>query len=61
MAREKRDTRVLNIKLDRKVYEQLESFCDASGTTKTTATEKILFQFFSEYFHRPEEERKFFK
>lgn len=61
MSREKKDAKLLNIKLDRIVHEQLEQFCDESGMTKTMATEKILAQFFDEYFHRPEEERRIFK
>ena len=46
MSREKKDAKLLNIKLDRAVHEQLEQFCDESGMTKTLATEKILAQFF---------------
>lgn len=61
MARQKKDAKLLNIKLDRTVYEQLDQFCDESGMTKTTATEKILAQFFEEYFQRPEQERRIFK
>lgn len=61
MSREKKDAKLLNIKLDRIIHEQLEQFCDESGMTKTMATEKILAQFFDEYFHRPEEERRIFK
>lgn len=61
MSREKKDAKLLNIKLDRIVHEQLEQFCDESGMTKTMATEKILAQFFEEYFRRPEEERRIFK
>ncbi len=52
---------MLNIKLDRKVHEQLEKFCAESGMTKTMATEKILTQFFDEYFSRPENVRKLFR
>lgn len=61
MSREKKDAKLLNIKLDRAVHEQLEQFCDESGMTKTLATEKILAQFFEEYFRRPEKERRIFK
>ena len=53
---------MLNIKLDRKVHEQLEKFCAEAGMTKTMATEKILTQFFfDEYFSRPENVRKLFR
>ncbi len=61
MSRTKKDAKLLNIKLDRAVHEQLEQFCNESGMTKTLATEKILAQFFKEYFRRPEEERRIFK
>lgn len=61
MSREKKDAKVLNIKLDREIHEELEQFCNESGMTKTIATEKILGQYLAEYFARPEEERKLFK
>lgn len=61
MPREKKDARIINMKLATEVFDQLERFCDETGMSKTIATEKILAQFFDEYFHRPEEERKIFK
>lgn len=61
MSREKKDAKLLNIKLDRAIHEQLQQFCYESGMTKTMATEKILAQFFEEYFRRPEDERRLFK
>ena len=61
MPRERKDAKLLNIKLDRKVHEQLEKFCVESGMTKTMATEKILAQFFEDYFSRPEYDRKLFR
>mgnify|MGYP000658082751 CR=1 FL=1 len=61
MPRQKKDAKILNIKLDRKIHEQLEQFCEESGMTKTIATEKILSKYFEEYFSRPEEERTLFK
>ena len=61
MAQIKKDAKLLNIKLDRTVHEQLEQFCNESGMTKTMATEKILAQFVEEYFQRPENERRIFK
>lgn len=60
MPRERKDAKLLNIKLDREVHEQLEKFCAESGMTKTMATEKILAQFFEDYFSRPEDARKLF-
>ena len=61
MPRQKKDAKILNIKLERKISNQLEQFCEESGVSKTIATEKILSQYFEEYFNRPEEERKLFK
>lgn len=61
MSRTKKDAKLLNIKLDREIHEQLERFCEESGMTKTRATEKILAQFFEEYFQRPDDERRIFK
>lgn len=61
MPRQKKDAKILNIKLDRKIHEQLEQFCEESSMTKTIATEKILSKYFEEYFSRPEEERMLFK
>ena len=58
--REKRDTKNLNIKIDREVYEQLEVFCEEKGTSKTLAVGKILQKYFDEYFKRPKEERTLF-
>ena len=61
MPRQKKDAKVLNIKLARDVSDLLEKFCEESGMSKTIATEKILSQYFDEYFKRPMQERKLFK
>jgi hypothetical protein len=61
MPRSKKDAKILNIKLAATVYEQLEHFCSESGLSKTMATEKILAQFFDNYFHKPAMERLIFK
>ena len=60
MSRTKKDAKILNIKLDRKIHEQLEQFCDESGMTKTIAVEKILQHYFEGYFNRPKEDRTLF-
>lgn len=60
MPREKKDARSFNIRLAAQTYEDLERFCEETGLTKTTATEKILNKFFLDYFKRDEEERKLF-
>lgn len=61
MSRPKKDAKNLNIKLDREIFDRLEQFCDETGMTKTTATEKILTQFFERYFERSESDRLLFK
>ena len=58
MSREKKDAKLLNIKLASDIHDQLEQFCEESGMTKTMATEKILSRFFDDYFKRPEAERR---
>ena len=60
MPRSKKDAKVLNIKLATPIYIKLQKFCDESGISKTTATEKILGRFFEEYIKKPESERKIF-
>lgn len=60
MSRTKKDAKILNIKLDRKIHEQLEQFCDESGMTKTIAVEKILQRYFEEYFKRSKDDRTLF-
>ena len=61
MPRQKKDAKILNIKLAREISDQLKQFCEESGISKTVATEKILSKYFEEYFSRPEEERTLFK
>jgi len=60
MPREKRATKILNIKLIKETNDQLEKFCDETGMTKTTAVEKILRHYFEEYFQRSKDERTLF-
>lgn len=61
MPRQKKDAKILNIKLAREINNQLEQFCEESGISKTVATEKALSKYFEEYFSRLEEERTLFK
>ena len=61
MPRQKKDAKILNIKLAKEISDQLEQFCEELGMSKTVATEKILSKYFEEYFSRPEEERTLFK
>lgn len=57
MARQKKDARVLNIKMDSNIYDQLNRFVLETGLTKTVATERILQQFFDEYFKKSKNDR----
>ena len=61
MPRQKKDAKILNIKLAKEISNQLEQFCEESGISKTVATEKKLSKYFEEYFSRLEEERTLFK
>lgn len=61
MPRQKKDAKILNIKLAREISNQLEQFCEESGISKTVATEKNLSKYFEENFSRLEEERTLFK
>jgi len=61
MPRQKKDAKILNIKLAKEISDQLEQFCEESGISKTVATEKILSKYFEEYFSRLEEEHILFK
>ena len=58
MPRQKKDGKVLNIKLDREIYEKLEKFCEESGQSKTVAVERFLNRCLDEYFSKPKEKRK---
>ena len=65
MPRQKKDAKILNIKLATTISDQLEQFCKARAIpcliVPTIATEKILSQYLAEYFSRPELDRKLFK
>lgn len=60
MPRPKKDAWILNIRLATPFFDQLEQFCDESGMNKTTAVEKIMKQFFDEYFSRDINDRSLF-
>lgn len=56
MSRTKKDGKSLNCVIDREIFEQLEIYCNEVGQTKTMAVERILKQFFSDYYNRTGEE-----
>ena len=49
MARPKKDYVSLTIKLDKKVYDRLSSYCDIAGQTKTIAVERALRDYINAY------------
>lgn len=49
MGRSKKDAKVLNIKLDRNIYDRFERYADELGQTKTTAIERILSKHLDEF------------
>lgn len=60
MPRQKKDAKILNIKLAREISNQLEQFCEESEYLKLLLQKKIS-KYFEEYFSRLEEERTLFK
>lgn len=58
MPRQKKDAKILNIKLAMPINDKLERFCEESGQSKTVAVERFLNKCLDEYFKRPEEVRK---
>lgn len=49
MGRQKKEYRQLSLKIDAKIYERLEKYCEESGQTKTFAVEKGLTLLMDEY------------
>lgn len=50
MGKLKKDGKSLNCVIDREVFEQLEAYCNEVGQTKTLAVERILKQYFKDYY-----------
>lgn len=49
MARPKKDSSPVTIRMDQKVYERLNTFCERSGQPKTTAIERALTEYINAY------------
>ena len=49
MARPKKDSSPVTIRMDQKVYERLNAFCERSGQPKTTAIERALSEYIDTY------------
>lgn len=58
MPRQKKEAKILNIKLELTINEKLERFCEESGQSKTVAVERFLDRCLDEYFEKPEGIRK---
>ena len=60
MTKIKKETKSLNIKISKEIYEQLEAVCEETGRTKTVVVEKTLQRYFDDYFQRPQDKRVLF-
>ena len=58
MGRQKKDSKPINLNLDRQLVEQLEQYCEEVGQTKTTALERILRRFLEEYYVKERNKRQ---
>lgn len=52
MARPRKESIPLNIKMDKDVCERLVAYCNEVGQTKTTAVERALSMYMDEYYKR---------
>jgi len=50
MARPKKESVVLNIRLSKDISEKLTEYCNDAGQTKTTAVERALEKYIEEYY-----------
>lgn len=58
MPRQKKEARILNIRLATPINDKLERFCEESGQSKTVAVERFLNQCLDAYFAKTEAERR---
>lgn len=54
MPRQKKDAKVLNIRLATSINDSLERYCADSGQTKTIAVERALAMFIKDYYYQKE-------
>jgi predicted DNA-binding protein len=52
MPRQRKESRVLNIRLDMSISDRLEQFCDDSGQTKTAAVERALAAYMDDFYEK---------
>lgn len=53
MARAKKESRAISLRMDKSVYDKLTDFCDYSGQSKTVAVERAV----AEYVERHQSQR----
>lgn len=58
MPRQKKDAKILNIRLATAVSDSLEKYCEESGQTKTMAVERALTMFIDDYYLKKEKMSK---
>ena len=49
MPRAKKDGKILNCYVDRKIFEKLEQYCNETGIPKTSVVEKALGQYLTQF------------
>ena len=54
MARPKKDAQVVNLNIERSVYESFIEFCDKTGLTKTVVVERALKMYIEAMKENPE-------
>lgn len=54
MARPKKDSRPVTIRMEHGIFDRMENFCERSGQPKTVAIERAL----AEYIDKYDQERK---
>lgn len=54
MARPKKDSQVVNLNIERSIYDKFAEFCDNTGLTKTVVVERALEMYIDAMNENPE-------
>ncbi|MBE5917251.1 MAG: hypothetical protein E7273_10470 [Pseudobutyrivibrio ruminis] len=54
MARPKKDSQVVNLNIERSIYDKFTEFCDNTGLTKTVVVERALEMYIDAMNENPE-------
>ena len=54
MARPKKDSQVVNLNMERSIYDKFVEFCDNTGLTKTVVVERALEMYIAAMNENPE-------